>query len=701
MKNASLQCLAGLLAMIWSPALAVVVPPVHEGFETNTAGSALVGLTNQGWSASAYSVLVASSNSMAMTVPGGTNVVAIPMGTVLSNLVVSVSPSVIWVDFQKRQMLEQGLDEASLTVDSNAAVQVFLTTNRTIWFYDRLNVQWTNLVTDCQGTNVAAFSTGDWTRVSIFENFASNKAAIFLDGHLIRDQIAFITNRSSFAGFSFENGASGTNYLDEVYVWTNVPIGLTVDLDNDTLADAQEIQTYGNLSTWRPWPHTVATNGTGRGTVSPPVGTYVTNGTAITVNYTFQAAAGSGINSVMTNGVSCPYTGDAKTGTCPWTIPAGGIFTVVFDTKNVWTVPSDLGTITGAVASAVAGDTLVISNGMQATDLILDKPLTLIGTNVTITGTLMVNEGVTNVLNIATNWSVTAGQVGTNASLIVSNSTVTFSTLAISTGGVVRVVNGTVTANGITLNGDFTLDSNWGHGLTSAPLNFLDTFERYGAGTRLDALGTFGWGASSSGVMVQVATTYGGSGRAVEVPASATVSNAIDSKSGQTNIWTDLWLNESDYVIEVLPPVVDSNASAQVCLTAGKLLAVYHDGGWDVCSNDAVNVSATNLYLGGWARITLNQNYGTKRSAIFLNGRLLRENVLFINTNLTLCGGLRVMGGTESPAYLDNVSLATNVPAEFNSLAYDADRDGIPDVREIHSSGTLLAWPLGAVFKMR
>jgi hypothetical protein len=251
MKLKLVKYLAGLIAAaVLMPAWAVVTPPVYEGFETNAAGTTLSSMTNQGWSASAVDVVVIASNSMGAAVAGGTNAVAIPMGTVVSNLMTSASPSVIWVDFQKRQSVIQAVHETALLVDSNAAVQVCLNTNRSVWLYDKGLPGWTNLVTDYWGTNVSAFSTSDWTRVTIYENFSTNMAALFLDGHLIREQIPFITNRSSFAGFRYENGASGTNYLDEVRVWTNVPTGLTADLDNDAVADAQELQTYGNISTW-------------------------------------------------------------------------------------------------------------------------------------------------------------------------------------------------------------------------------------------------------------------------------------------------------------------------------------------------------------------------------------------------------------------------------------------------------------------
>jgi hypothetical protein len=483
-------------------------------------------------------------------------------------------------------------------------------------------------------------------------------------------------------------------------VWTNVPTGLSEDLDSDLVADAQELQTYGNISTWHRWTNTVATTGSGSGTVTPPSGTTTTVTNGATLSYTFTAAAGSGISTVRTNGGAYTYSGDAKTGACSWVISTDGTFTVVFDTKTNWAVPSDLATITGAVANAQAGDTIVISNGMSATDVTLDKRLTLAGTNVSITGTLTLGEGITNTLSAFSNLTVSVGHVGTNASLIVSNSSVAFTSLAISSGAVVRVINGTVTDNGITLSGTFTLDSTWGQGLTPVALNFLDTFEVYGAGTRVSALGAFGWGASSTGVVVQGTTKYAGSG-AMQVPTVAVVSNAIASKAGETNIWTDLWLNESSHVGDFLAESIDTNASVQVCLTTNKFLAVYYNEAWHICSNDVRNMSVAGVYSSGWARVTINQNYGTGKSAIFLNGRLLRQNVPFIKSSLTKCAGLKVVGGAESATYLDNVSQATNVPAELNTLAYDENLNGIPDVQEIHGSGVIAPYSAGSIYYIR
>ena len=702
MKPKLVKNLAVLIATaVWMPAWAAVTPPVYEGFETNAAGTALTSMTNQGWSASAVDVVVIASNSMGAAVAGGTNAVAIPLGAVVSNLMTSASPSVIWVDFQKRQSVIQAVDETALLIDGNAAVQVCLNTNRSVWLYDKGIPGWTNLVTDYWGTNVSAFCTSDWSRVTIYENFSTHKSGLFLDGHLIRDQVSFVTNRSSFAGFRYENGQSGTNYLDEVRVWTNVPTGLSEDLDNDMVADAQELQTYGNISTWHRWTNTVATTGSGSGTVTPPAGTMttVTNGT--TLSYTFTAAAGSGISAVRTNGGAYTYSGDSKTGACSWVISTDGTFTVVFDTKTTWSVPSDLATITGAVANAQDGDTIVISNGMSAADLTLDKQLTLTGTNVTITGALTLNQGITNTLNAVSNLTAATVQVGTNASLIVSNATVNFTTLGISSGGVVRVVNGTVAANGATMTGDFSLDWTWGQpGVTPAPLNFLDTFESYGSGTLVNMLGAAGWRASSSSVLVQSSTKYAGN-RAMQVAAGATVSNAIASLAGQTNIWTDLWLDESSHVGDFLAESIDTNASVQVCLTTNKFLAVYYNEAWHICSNDVRNMSVAGVYSSGWARVTINQNYGTGKSAIFLNGRLLRQNVPFIKSSRTQCAGLKVVGGAESATYLDNVSLATNVPAELNTLAYDVNLNGIPDVQEIHGSGVIAPYSAGSIYSIR
>ncbi len=99
-----------------------------------------------------------------------------------------------------------------------------------------------------------------------------------------------------------------------------------------------------------------------------------------------------------------------------------------------------------------------------------------------------------------------------------------------------------------------------------------------------------------------------------------------------------------------------------------------------------------------WLRLTINQNYARGRAAVFLNGRLLRQELRFINTNLVNSGRFEAQGGYAGSAYLDTYSVRTNW---VGVVSDDEDGDGWRDASEIDWYGNLLQRPAGAVYRMR
>jgi hypothetical protein len=695
-----LVVLGGLLILVLASEALAVDPPQTYDFEGLASNSLLSSVS--GWDATSNSVVVLPSNSI--PVSAGTNAVILPVGTTASNLVQSGSPSKVWTDLQYNEALHM-LDAIPVDVNTNAVFQFYMKTNGAVTVYDRSVANWVSYSTDVWGNPVSTFASGGWLRLSVLKDYTTRKADVFVNGHLIRTQLDFInTNRATYAGFTIQGSRDNPSYLDEVNVLETVPTGLTNDVDLDGMADAQEIQTYGNVTTWRRWTNTVVTSGSG--TVSPSGTNTYTNGTSVI--YDFQANSGSGISTVQTNGANLSYSGDAKTGSVAWVISTDGVFSVSFAVKTQWSVPSDVATISRAVSVAVAGDTVIVSNGLTTSEAVtLDKALTLTGTNVAMNGSLAVAAGVTSTLASASNWVVGTLQVANTGVLIVTNSTVTFTSLAITGSGVVRVTNSTVTANGLTLTGTFTLDSTFGSaGVAASHLNFWENFEVYGLNTRLDALGMFGWGASSSGIIVQSNTTYLASGRAALLPVSwtvATLTNTISS-AGYSNVWTECALNESNHMVDGTYVEADSNAVVQFYLNTNNYVVLYNRAAvrWDICSNDVLGDSLAGVCSNGWTYVAVNQNYETKKVAIFLNGHLVRQQVDFINTNQGSYSRFQVRACDDASAYVDNVGFSTNVPASLtNGPASDLDHDGFPDAVEIAQYGSVSLWPCGSVFKIR
>lgn len=667
-------------------------PPFYNGFEGVASNAALSSLS--GWDASSATVSVQPSN--AIPVAAGTNAVVVPVNQTATNLVVAAAPAKLWTDLQLDEALRM-LPGSVVDVDTNAIAQFYMNTNGAMVVWDRAAGQWLTYSNDVWGNAVSSFSPGAWARISLFKDYASRKVAVFLNGHLLRTQLDFInTNRTDFAGFKVVGSGDNPVYLDEVWITNNVPAGLTTDVDLDGMADALELQNYGNLTTWRRWTNTVSAGA--HGTVTPGSSTCI-YGT--TVNYAFSANPGYAIGTVSTDGVAVAYSGSVTTGAFAWVIATDCTFAVTFAEHTVWSVPADIASLTGAVALAVAGNTIAVANGQTLTESpVIDKALTLTGTNVTLNGTLTVNPGVTMTLAKASTWAVSSVTLGAGAIGVVTNSTLTIGTLTIGSGGYLRVTNSTVTANGMTLTGTFTLGEGFGvAGITPSHLNFWSDFDVYGVNQRLDALGAFGWGASAATVVVQSNTTYQASGRAALLPAGTGLTNTL-SAVGYSNVWTVCALNDSNGVNPGLFIAVDSNAVAQFCLTTNHLLMVYDRSAsqWQICSNDVWGASVTGLFNGGWASIAVNQNYATKKVAFFLEGHLVREQLDFINTNQGSYTSCRMNCNEGGEAYLDSVGFSTNVPA---SLTGDGDQDGVRDADEIAVSGSAFLFPRGSVFKIR
>jgi len=687
-----------MLLAVAVEALAVNAPQSYD-FEGLTSNSLLSSVS--GWDASSNSVVVLPSN--AIPVAAGTNAVLLPVGTTASNLVQSTTPTKVWTDLQYNEALHM-MDGIPVEANTNVVFQFYMTTNGSVTVYDRAVTNWVSYSTDVWGYAVSDFAPAGWLRLSVLKNYATRKADVFVNGHLIRTQLDFInTNRNTYTGFTLQGGVDYPSYLDEVGVLTNAPSNLTTDVDLDGMADAQEMQTYGNLSTWRRWTNTVSI--TGGGTVMNGTQTY-SNGSVV-VN-SFLADPGFGISSVQTNvgsnvgNVNCG--GDAKSGTVSYVINTDITFTVTFMSRTQWSVPADVPTLTRAVSVAVAGDTLIASNGLNTSESItLDKALTLTGTNVTLNA-LAVSNGVPATMNSASNWVIGAVQVTNAAVLIVTNSTVTFTSLSFGVGGVVRVYNSTVTANGLTLTGTFTLDSTFGvPGVTASHLNFRDDFELYALSTPLNLLGMFGWSASSASVIIQSNTTYLASGRAALLPAISSITNTISS-AGYSNVWTEFYLNDSNHMVNGTYVEADTNAVVQFYLNTNNYVVLYNReaASWDICSNDVWGSSLAGVCSNGWTYLAVNQNYATKQAALFLNGHLVRQQVAFINTNQGSYARFQIQGCDDASAYVDSVGFSTNVPASLtNGPARDLDLDGIPDAVEIAERGTVGILEFGSVFKFR
>jgi hypothetical protein len=455
----------------------------------------------------------------------------------------------------------------------------------------------------------------------------------------------------------------------------------------------------------------------GHGSIIP--GTFTMLSGWSNVTYTLTANPGYVAGTLTSNGVDVTSS-LSRTGLRTWTYADSNItndrtITATFASTGILYVPDDASTITGALAMASAGEQIVVSNTAYDGSLTLSNGVILVGTNMTgsaggtnltINGAMTVVTG--SVLTATSgSFTVTGGvTVAAGGLLVVSNGYVDVGVLTVLGGGTVQVVNATAfVANGVTFTGSFALGWTWESDFRPAALPFVDGFEQYAEGTRLDRLGYFGWGASSPGVVVT--NGYAESGRAVEVPIQTVLSNVLQT-TANTSVWMQCSVSEMAHIpaYDAAFLQVDSEASVMLYINTEDRLVMYNPdlngvGGWDVCSNDVWGGNAGLLATGAWSRISVCLRYGdgTGRAAIFLNRRLLRKQIRLLNATRTYPQGLRMDSGTAGSAYLDTVNISTTVPAD---LTEDHNGNGILDADEIDRYGNVDSmWPSGSVFKIR
>jgi len=291
--------------------------------------------------------------------------------------------------------------------------------------------------------------------------------------------------------------------------------------------------------------------------------------------------------------------------------------------------------------------------------------------------------------------TLTEGALATvsNLIVIVSNSTVACAGVTVGSNSVIRVVDGTITVNGTDYSGTFVIDRSLPAGIMPSPLPFSDGFESYPDTSLLAWMGASGWAASNaSDAVVQSATVHAGA-RAVRVANTATVSQSITNSAGVRRVWTQTWLRPA--LGDRGAWLTNNTASVRLCFETNGYVSLYSNG-WVVCSNDFWGGSVPGITPGRWVQLAVFQDYSNRESAVFLDGRLLRQKVPFANSNSRF--SQFATSSTLGSSFVDDVSIASSVPTDL--LGYDGDGDGVADALELQQYGTVLWWP-GTVVRFR
>jgi hypothetical protein len=150
---------------------------------------------------------------------------------------------------------------------------------------------------------------------------------------------------------------------------------------------------------------------------------------------------------------------------------------------------------------------------------------------------------------------------------------------------------------------------------------------------------------------------------------------------------------------------VDVNTTVSLFVMTNGYVTVYNRdlggqdvGGWEVCTNDLAGVELR-VADGAFARITVNRNLARGRAAVFVNGRLIKQELRFVTASPVGSFRVELDAGLSVSTYFDTYSVRTSY---VGIVSTDADNDTWPDAYEIDRNGNTQQSPgVGTVYSIR
>jgi hypothetical protein len=214
-----------------------------DDFELYAANTRLADLGFRGWGVTDTGVVVGANQGV-----GSSKALTMPGGAAVSNRVAGAGAEKVWMDVYVRPALGEAPDTA---VTNNRAFLSYVGTN------GLLNVwaagAWSVCSNDYGGGVLAEMTTGAYTRVTVFLNYGTRLAAVFVGDRLVRQMLPFADGTA--AGFNnlWAQSENDSAAMDNVRVATTPPADLLVvnantDLNGDNVPDALAIHTLGTIA---------------------------------------------------------------------------------------------------------------------------------------------------------------------------------------------------------------------------------------------------------------------------------------------------------------------------------------------------------------------------------------------------------------------------------------------------------------------
>jgi hypothetical protein len=228
------------LSNTWGSATLVSLPlPFSDDWELYAHDTVVTNLKFRGWSASDGTVKVQTNAGVA-----GSKAVVLPDVTSVSSSITSAATKV-WTDYYVKPTL--GLPPAAPATNVSSFL-AYADTNGYLVVATG-GGGWHVCSNQVDGAPPPLLQSNGFARISVLQNYGVSPRtfAVFVAGNLVAQGLTFPASLTRYSGFAIDN-QDGAASADNVLITAAVPPGLTNDLDHDGIADAIEIDLYGDLS---------------------------------------------------------------------------------------------------------------------------------------------------------------------------------------------------------------------------------------------------------------------------------------------------------------------------------------------------------------------------------------------------------------------------------------------------------------------